>query len=50
MHVWDYYIIGFLNILNILVDNRLPNEKGLIWLLQFFQATMCWFWLCQNNI
>jgi len=29
---------GSINLLNIIIDNKLPEEKGLIWLLQFFQA------------
>ena len=29
---------GALNLVNIILDNKLPEEKGLIWLLQLFQA------------
>ena len=34
---------GFINLINLIVDNKLPEEKGLIWLLQFFQATSAAF-------
>ena len=37
------YNEGFLNILNTLLDNRLPNEKGFIWLLQLIQAICAGF-------
>lgn len=37
------YNEGFLNILNTLLDNRLPNQKGFIWLLQLIQAICAGF-------
>jgi len=29
---------GSINLFNIIIDNKLPEEKGLIWLMQLFQA------------
>ena len=37
------YNEGLLNIFNSLIDNRLPNEKGFIWLVQILQAISAGF-------